>query len=82
LIEGRSLTASEARELRLVNRVVPAAALAEDSARVAADFAAKPAVALTSLKRACRHLDKDLATYLHNTGTGFDGLPGRRAEAE
>ena len=76
LIEGRSLTASEARELRLVNRVVPAAALAEDSARVAADLSAKPAEALTSLKRACRHIDKDLATYLRNTGTGFDGLPG------
>jgi enoyl-CoA hydratase/carnithine racemase len=30
LIEGRSLTASEARELRLINRVVPGDAVAEE----------------------------------------------------
>jgi enoyl-CoA hydratase/carnithine racemase len=76
LIEGRSLTAGEARQLRLVNRVVPAEGIAEESLSVAADFAAKPAVALTSLKRASRHLDKDLVSYLQNTGTGFDSLLG------
>ncbi len=32
--------------------------------------------ALTSLKRACRHIDKDLATYLRNSRTGFNNLPG------
>jgi enoyl-CoA hydratase/carnithine racemase len=76
LIEGRSLTANDARDLRLVNRVVAADVLAEESNRVATNLCAKPALALRSLKRTFRHVDKDLVTYLENTGTGFDGLPG------
>jgi enoyl-CoA hydratase/carnithine racemase len=76
LIEGRSLTASEARQLRLVNRVVPADSLAAEGITVATDLSAKPAVAIGSLKRTCRYVDKDLVTYLKNSGTGFDSLPG------
>jgi diacylglycerol kinase family enzyme len=48
-------TAGEARELKLVNRIVPAANLANESVTVATDLASRPSVALASLKRACRH---------------------------
>ncbi len=42
-----------------------------------ADLSAKPAeAALMLLKRVCRHIDKDLATYLRNSRTGFNNLPG------
>jgi len=76
LMEGRSLTASEARELRLVNRVVTPAALEEESVSVARNLAAKPAAALVNLKRSFQHVDTDFATYLRSTGAGFDSLPG------
>ena len=39
-----------------------------------ADLSAE--AALMSLKRVCRHIDKDLATYLRNSRTGFNNLPG------
>ena len=71
LMEGRSLTAQEALELRLVNRVVSSAELESEAQSVAGQFAAKPAKALSSLVRASTHLDADLATYLERIGAGF-----------
>jgi 2-(1,2-epoxy-1,2-dihydrophenyl)acetyl-CoA isomerase len=73
LMEGTSLTAQEALDLRLVNRVVPAADLETEAEAVAQRFAAKPARALASLVRASGHLDADLATYLERIGPGFGG---------
>ena len=73
LMEGKSLTAQEALDLRLVNRVVSAADLELESQTVAERFAAKPARALASLVRATSHLDADLATYLERIGPGFGG---------
>jgi enoyl-CoA hydratase/carnithine racemase len=71
LMEGKSLTAQEALDLRLVNRVVSAADLESEAAAIAEQFAAKPSKALASLVRASNHLDTDLATYLERIGSGF-----------
>ena len=69
LIGGKSLTAGEAQELGLVNRVVESDSLASESAAMAAELAAKPAEALASLKRAFQYADRDLGTYLkHSAG--------------
>ena len=73
LMEGKSLTAQEALDLRLVNRVVSSADLESESEVIAQQFAAKPARALASLVRASSHLDGDLATYLERIGSGFGG---------
>ena len=73
LMEGKSLTAQEALDLRLVNRVVNSADLESESEAIAERFAAKPARALSSLVRASSHLDADLATYLERIGPGFGG---------
>ena len=71
LMEGKSLTAQEALDLRLVNRVVAAADLEAEAAAITEQYAAKPAKALASLVRATSHLDADLATYLERVGPGF-----------
>ena len=71
LMEGKSLTAQEALDLRLVNRVISAADFESEAAAVAEQFAAKPLKALASLVRASNHLDADLATYLERIGSGF-----------
>jgi hypothetical protein len=73
LVEGKSLTAQEALELRLVNRVVNAADLEAESQSTAERFAAKPASALASFVRASNYLEADLATYLERVGSGFGG---------
>jgi enoyl-CoA hydratase/carnithine racemase len=59
LIEGKSLTAQEALDLRLVNRVVSAADLESQAEEIARHSATKPAKALASLICATRHLDAD-----------------------
>ncbi len=71
LMEGKSLTAKEALDLRLVNRVVAPADLEAEAGAIAQQFAAKPARALASFVRASSHLDADLATYLERVGSGF-----------
>ena len=73
LMEGKSLTAQEALDLRLVDRVVSAAELESESQSIAESFAAKPPGALASLVRASRYLDADLPTYLERIGSGFGG---------
>jgi len=73
LMEGKSLTAQEALDLRLVNRVVDSEELESEAKTIAERFAAKPARALASLVRASSHLDADLATYLERIGPGFGG---------
>ena len=67
LIGGKSLTADEALQLGLVNRVVPTDSLASEGAAMAAEFASKPVEALASLKRAFQYADRDLATYLRHS---------------
>ena len=71
LMEGKSLTAQEALDLKLVNRVVSAADLESESRSLAEHFATKSTNALASFVRASRYLDEDLLTYLERVGSGF-----------
>ena len=73
LMDGKSLTAQEALDLRLVNRVVSAADLESESRSLAEHFATKSTNALASLVRASRYLDEDLPSYLEHVGSGFSG---------
>jgi len=60
---GHPLAAEDALRVGLVNRVVPPGRLAEEAARLAADLAAKPPVALAQAKRATAvAADADLET--------------------
>ncbi len=60
---GHALSAEEALRVGLVNRVVPPERVAEEAARVAAELAAKPPVALAQAKRATAvAADADLET--------------------
>lgn len=71
LMEHKSLTAQEALDLRLVNRVVSSAEMESECETIGERFAATPAAALTSFVRASHHLDEDLETYLRHVGSGF-----------
>jgi enoyl-CoA hydratase/carnithine racemase len=51
---GRTLTAAEALELKLVNHVVPAAELADAASRLAAEVAANAPLAVRAIKRMMR----------------------------
>lgn len=75
VVEGKSLTAPEARELKLVNRVVSRQSLNSEALLAAERFATKPAPALHSLVRAADFLDHDFLTYLKHIGSGFGELP-------
>ncbi|HYR97236.1 MAG TPA: enoyl-CoA hydratase-related protein [Candidatus Binatus sp.] len=60
---GHPLAAEDALRVGLVNRVVPPGQLAEEAARLAAELAAKPPVALAQAKRATAvAADADLET--------------------
>ncbi len=71
LLEGRSLTASEAYELKLVNKLAPPGNLEQVSLNTARRFAAIPGPALRAVKRSLVASAEDLNVYLDKIGTGF-----------
>ena len=75
LLEGRSLDASEARDLGLVNQVAPLEQLGREARALADRLAAKPTEALHSLLAARAATNSDLARYLKEFGVGFERLP-------
>lgn len=75
LLEGRSLTAAEAHELGLVNRVTSRSALYEDARTFATELAGKPSKALSTLMTAQSALHVGLDAYLERIGVGFEHLP-------
>ncbi len=90
IFTGRRFTASEALEMRLINRVVPAGELAAVAQRLALELASAPTVALGLAKRM---LDQSLDSSLHEMAemeafgqavlyTTADHLAARRAFAE
>jgi len=79
LLEGRPVPASEALELGLVNRVVPAMDLAHEARTMANRLAAAPADAIHTLLNARAAANADLKRYLKDFGVGFKRLPGREA---
>jgi enoyl-CoA hydratase/carnithine racemase len=75
LVGGRSLDASEARDLGLVNQVVPVEQLGREARALADRLAAKPAEALHSLLAARAATNSDLVRYLKEFGIGFEQFP-------
>ncbi len=71
LLEGRSLTATEAYDLKLVNKLVPSDCFEQMVFDVAERFASIPTHALRSLKRSLVASVEGLAAYLDRIGTGF-----------
>jgi len=63
IFSGKMVSASEAAQIGLVNRVLPSADLLEEVLKTARDIAAKGRVALRAAKQAINHgLNTDLAT--------------------
>ena len=66
IFTGRMITAGEAAQIGLVNRVIAGAALMEEVLKTARDIAAKGRVSLRAAKQAVTHgLNTDLATGCH-----------------
>jgi 2-(1,2-epoxy-1,2-dihydrophenyl)acetyl-CoA isomerase len=70
-----TLTAHEALELGIVDRVSEPESLEQDGLAVAERFAGLDLLALTTMMRAMDLVELDLATYLEQAGTGFEKLP-------
>lgn len=76
LLEGRSLTAIEAYELKLVNTIAPPGNLEQISLDIATRFAAIPASTLRAIKRGLVASVENLGVYLDQIGTGFQHVKG------
>ena len=76
LLEGRSLTAGEAYELKLVNQLALPANLEETALETARRFAGVPDAALRALKRSLVASVENLGVYLDQIGTGFQHVKG------
>ncbi len=80
LLEGRSLTAAEARELAIVNRVTAPGDLRNVALAFAKELAEKPAAALSTLMAARSALHIGLDSYLEEIGVGFEHLPRQQQQ--
>src|SRR6184192_1074183 len=93
LFTGDSLTAEEARELGMVNRVVSRGSLEDETFALAEKIAKMPAVTVQNVKRSINHA-QDLAGYRaaleyhfmvhqfqHNTKTSLDALAARQKKS-
>ena len=64
LLSEEEITAKDALELGVVNKVVPLHLLEEATLERARAFAKKPSDSLTAIKRLLNYTDQDLADYL------------------
>ena len=74
LLEGTSLSADEARALKLVNAVFPNESFEADAIALAETFADKPRKGIRSLVVAFNHSSLPIADYLQEVGAGFDTI--------
>ena len=70
-----TLTANEALELGIVDRIAKPGTVGQDAMAVAERFAAIGSIAMDSMMRAMDLIDLDLTTFLERAGTGFEQLP-------
>ena len=77
-LDGASLSADEAYEMGIVDRVSSPDAIEQDGLAVAQRIAGYNVAALESVIRAMELVDLDFATFLEQGGTGFGTLPGSR----
>lgn len=73
LLSGKNITAREALELELVDKVVPSETLAEDSIQVAQNFARKPMHLISSAKELLNFPSGDLAKFLERENELLSG---------
>ena len=78
-LEGASLTAKEALDAGIVDRVTEPDSIEEESLAIAERFAAYSPEALESMMKAMHLVDLDFATYLEEAGTGFERLPAPKS---
>jgi enoyl-CoA hydratase/carnithine racemase len=64
LLSEKDISAQEAMELGIVNKVVPFEELENEAFRTAKYFAQKPATSLTGIKKLLNYSMKDLPDYL------------------
>ena len=75
LLERIALSAKEAYELRLLNRLTFPNNLMVESLAFAERFAAKPAGALIAPKKSMVCWSEDFASYLEHVGTALGRIP-------
>jgi enoyl-CoA hydratase/carnithine racemase len=76
LLRHRTMTAQEALEFGLINRLSSPNNLKAQALAVAEQVEATSRWALATLKRSMTAASYDLTTYLNRIGTGFDSPPG------
>jgi len=75
LLESKTLSAKEAHQLGLVNRLTFPNNLTVESLALAERFAAKPTGALIALKKSMVFWSEDFASYLDHVGTALGRIP-------
>jgi len=75
LLESKALSAKEAHELGLVNKLTFPNNLMPESLALAKHFAGKPTGALIALKKSMVFWSEDLASYLDHVGTALGRMP-------
>ena len=73
-LDNESLTAQEARDIKLVNEIASSNDLDSFSEKKAEFFASKSKLALSTLTEALNNQHLNLADYLEKIGTGFESL--------
>jgi len=64
MLSGRDITAAEALEMGIVDRVVPSAAIEAEAIAIAVEMAAKPLALIAGIKRLLSVASGDLAAFL------------------
>ena len=71
ITEREQLSANDAHDLGIVNRITSAGALESNALELAQHFAASSVPALLDMKRALAAAERDLSAYLDQRGAGF-----------
>ena len=75
VLNHRSLTAEEARHLKLISHVSDDGAVVRDAIQYAQGLAGRSATVLKTLAKAATLAECDFEIYLRQVGAGFTKLP-------